>query len=76
MVSGNCRYTGVAKTYRGTNCFFTESQYTDIPVISPTPSQGHSKQQNKQGNKNIPPLNKQGKALLGNCSVTDESNRF
>ena len=36
--------------------------------------QGHSKQQNnKQGNKNIPPL-KQSKALLGNCSVTDESN--
>ena len=35
--------------------------------------QGHSKQQNnKQGNKNIPPLNKQSKALLGNCSVTDE----
>ena len=26
------------KTYRGTNCFFTESQYTDIPVISPTPT--------------------------------------
>ena len=39
--------------------------------------QGHSKQQNnKQGNKNIPPLNKQSKALLGNCSVTDESNRL
>ena len=31
---------------------------------------------NKQGNKNIPPLNKQTKALLGNCSVTDESNRL
>ena len=30
----------------------------------------------KQGNKNIPPLNKQTKALLGNCSVTDESNRL
>ena len=29
--------------------------------------QGYSKQQNnKQGNKNIPPLNKQSKALLGN----------
>ena len=39
--------------------------------------QGHSKQQNnKKGNKNIPPLNKQSKALLGNCSVTDESNRL
>ena len=39
--------------------------------------QGHSKQQNnKQGNKNIPHLNKQSKALLGNCSVTDESNRL
>ena len=39
--------------------------------------QGYSKQQNnKQGNKNIPPLNKQTKALLGNCSVTDESNRL
>ena len=39
--------------------------------------QGHSKQQNnKQGNKNIPPLNKQSKALLGNCSATDESNRL
>ena len=38
--------------------------------------QGYSKQQNhKQGNKNIPPVNKQSKALLGNCSVTDESNR-
>ena len=37
--------------------------------------QGHSKQQNnKQGNKNIPPLNKQRKALLGNYSVTDKSN--
>ena len=33
----------VAKTYRGKNCFFTESQYTDIPVISPTPiSKNHS----------------------------------
>ena len=31
---------------------------------------------NKQGNKNIPPLNKQTKGLLGNCSVTDESNRL
>ena len=31
---------------------------------------------NKQGNKNIPPLNKQTKSLLGNCSVTDESNRL
>ena len=30
----------------------------------------------KQGNKNIPPLKKQTKALLGNCSVTDESNRL
>ena len=39
--------------------------------------QGYSKQQNnKQGNKNIPPLIKQTKALLGNCSVTDESNRL
>ena len=39
--------------------------------------QGYSKQQNnKQGNKNIPPLNKQSKALLGNCNVTDESNRL
>ena len=39
--------------------------------------QGHSKQQNnKQGNKNIPPLNKQSKALLGNCTATDESNRL
>ena len=38
---------------------------------------GYSKQQiNKQGNKNIPPLNKQTKALLGNCSTTDESNRL
>ena len=39
--------------------------------------QGLSKQQNtKQGNKNIPPLNKQSKALLDNCSATDESNRL
>ena len=39
--------------------------------------QGHRKQQNnKQGNKNIPPLNKQSKALLGSCSSTDESNRL
>ena len=39
--------------------------------------QGYSKQQNtKQGNKNIPPLNKQTKALLCNCSVTDKSNRL
>ena len=42
MVSGNCRYTGVAKTYHGTNCFLKESQYTDIPVISPSPSQNIS----------------------------------
>ena len=37
--------------------------------------QGHSKQQNnKQRNKNIPPLNKQSKASLGtcNCTATDE----
>ena len=39
--------------------------------------QGHSKQQsNKPGNKNIPPLTKQSKTLLGNCSATDESNRL
>ena len=39
--------------------------------------QGHGeKQNNKQGNKNIPTLNKQSKALLGNCSATDESNRL
>ena len=41
--------------------------------------QGHSKQQNnKQGNKNISPLNKQSKAQTG-CLVTvvtDESNRL
>ena len=38
---------------------------------------GHCKQQNnKQGNKNIPPLNKQSKALLGNCTATDESSRL
>ena len=37
--------------------------------------QGCSKQQNtKQGNKNIPSLNKQTKALLDNCSVSDKSN--
>ena len=30
--------------------------------------QGHGKQQNnKQGNKNIPPLNKQSKDSIGNC---------
>ena len=35
--------------------------------------QGHSKQQNnKHGYKNIPPLNKQSKALLDNCSATYE----
>ena len=39
--------------------------------------QGHSKQQNnKQVNKNISPLNKQSKSLLGNCSATDKSNRL
>ena len=39
--------------------------------------QGHSKQQNnEQGNKIIPPLNKQSKAMLGNCTTTDESNRL
>ena len=38
--------------------------------------QGHSKnQRNTQGNKNIPPLNKQSRDSLGNCSATDESNR-
>ena len=37
--------------------------------------QGYGKQpNNEQGNKNIKPLNKQTKALLGNCSATDESN--
>ena len=37
--------------------------------------QGHSKQQNnKLGNKNILPLNKQSKALLGNCSATKVKN--
>ena len=39
--------------------------------------QSHSKQQNnKQRNINIIPLNKQSKALLGNCTATDESNRL
>ena len=38
--------------------------------------QGYSKQQKKQGNKNMPPLNKQTTALLGNRSETDESNRL
>ena len=39
--------------------------------------QGYSKQlNNKQWSKNIAPLNKQTKALLGNHSVTDESNRL
>ena len=39
--------------------------------------QGHSKQQNnKQENKNIPPLNKWSKDSLDNCSATDESNRL
>ena len=38
--------------------------------------QGHSKQQNnKQGNKNIPPLNQQSKALLGICSATENRKR-
>ena len=45
--------------------------------LDPEPKgQGYSKQQNKQGNKNIPPLKKQTKALLDNCSVTNESNRL
>ena len=48
MISGNCRYTGVAKTYRGTNCFFTESQYTEKPVISPTPIKDRTGIQNYQ----------------------------
>ena len=39
--------------------------------------QGYSKKQNnKQGNKNIPPLNKQTKALLDIYSATDDSNRL
>ena len=39
--------------------------------------QGHCKQQNhRQGNKSISPLNKQSKAMLGNCSAKDESNRL
>ena len=34
--------------------------------------QDHSKQQNnKQSNKNILPLNKQSKVLLGNCTATE-----
>ena len=39
--------------------------------------QGYSKQQNyKQGNKNIPSLNKQSRDSLGNCNATNESNRL
>ena len=39
--------------------------------------QGHSKQKHyKQGNKNILPFNKYSKALLGNCSATDEAIRL
>ena len=39
--------------------------------------QGHSKKQNNtQGNKNIPPLNKQSRDSLGNCCATDELNRL
>ena len=39
--------------------------------------QGHSRQQNnRQGNRNVPPANKQIKDSLGNCSATDESNRL
>ena len=39
--------------------------------------QGQRKQQNnKQGNKNIPTLNKQSKALPGNCTATDASNIY
>ena len=39
--------------------------------------QGHSKQQNnKQGNKNIPPLNQQSRDSLGIFCATDESNRL
>ena len=39
--------------------------------------QGYSKQQNnKQGNKNMPPLNKQSMALLGNCSATESQTGY
>ena len=39
--------------------------------------QGHSKKQNNmQGNKNIPPRSKQCSDSLGNCCATDESNRL
>ena len=38
MVSGNYRYTSVAKNVLRYELYFTESQYTDIPVISPTSS--------------------------------------
>ena len=52
-------------------------QQTVLKLDIEPKGQGHSKQQNnKQGSKNIPPLNKQSKALLGNCSATDESNRL
>ena len=52
-------------------------QQTYLKLDLEPKGQGHSNQQNnKQGNKNIPPLNKQSKALLGNCSDTDESNRL
>ena len=52
-------------------------EYTSLKLDLGPKGQGYSKQQNnEQGNKNIPPLNKQSKALLGNCSVTDESNRL
>ena len=39
--------------------------------------QGHNKKQNNmQGNKNIPPHNKQSSDSLGNCCATYESNRL
>ena len=59
------------------NQMYTSDKETLLKLDLESKGQGYSKQQNnKQGNKNIPPLNKQTKALLGNCSVTDESNRL
>ena len=59
--------------------FLRQSAKTKQPLLAITDQgeliynlicQGHSKQQNnKQGNKNIPPL-KQSKVLLGKCSAS------
>ena len=56
--------------------FDPNQMYTSDNIVVKHISVKETQQNNKQGNKNIQPLNKQSKTLLGNCSAADESNRL